>query len=237
MEGCKKEPSRIKVRQTGFLISEILCAYLSFSCAGQDHKSQISRRSPNLELSQQVPPGQMENQETDALSENQKDPNGHSSPKVTSSGDGTHSDLPGTQNKNGGDKDATSEPLVPILYDGFFYPLKMKECHEAGKIYDRSTLNCHVTQILGTPQNGLTCNKAGIIMAFGNTPALDTNIDTKLNAGWRIDQCAFEGPKKIVYFVCFANQSETCSSNPRCEDPKNLEPKNTKFCVAKISEN
>lgn len=237
MKGSGQNFGFKKSHQKRRFIPSALGALIFISCAGQEHKSQISRRSPDLDLSQQDAAKQLNQRGT---GEEQASPS-KDGVGTSESGDSKFegsTPLPDSkgQKMSKSKQETPQEAFIPIQYDGFFFPAKMKECHDAGKIYDRATLTCHPTQLLGTSQNGFTCNKTGIIKAFENSTGLETNVDSKVSAGWKIDQCAYDGSKKIVYFVCFTTQSEICTSSPRCQDPQNLEPKNTKFCVSKISE-
>lgn len=132
----------------------------------------------------------------------------------------------------------TETAAEAVVYDGFFYPLKMKECHEAGKAYDRATLDCHATQVLATASSGgFSCSKTGIVTAFGKSETVNQQVDSKLQGQWKIDQCSLEAnQKKVVSFVCFTDKSQSCNANPICKDPKLLDPRETKFCLSKITE-
>ena len=208
-------------------LSPLVAAVYFIACARQE--GAVSRRSREPDLRQQNPPG-VNNPGVDDASNG----NNPLQTNPVSQQPSTPQDSQAGGSKTG--PGAAVDQTAPIKYDGFFYPQRMKECHDAGKVYDRGTLDCHPTQILGTTQNGFGCVKSAILKAFGNTPDLEKNIDAKTTVGWKIDQCGIEGGKKMIHFVCFSDKSQKCSENPRCEDPEKLEPKNTKFCVSKINE-
>jgi hypothetical protein len=216
-----------------------------WSCASQQETSTIKRRTSENEFPQAAinpermndattnqPPGQEQNP-TSGNSSSQptpdkpvENPSPPKSPDISTTNSTQTTTSTDTQVEN-------------VAYDGFFYPLKMKECHEAGKVYDRATLDCHATQVLAsTGGAGFYCNKTGIIAAFGKSETASQQVDAKLQNQWKIDQCGLEtNGKKVVSFVCFTDKSQSCNANPICKDQKQLDTKETKFCLSKMTEN
>lgn len=224
------------------MTSWIVGSVAALSCAEQEKDSVVSRRSTEEEIALQSGSRQQTQGQDIISSQNQSSKQGlpPSSQKdqVTDAQASQPSMIQGGAASKKPSEPPTQqvEEAPPIQYDSFFYPPKMKECHNLGKIYDRGTLDCHKTQIMGTVQNGFSCVKSGVLKAFGNAEGLEKNIDLKIALGWKLDQCGIDGVKKTIYFVCFADKNQQCSENPKCLDLKDLEPANTKFCVSKISE-
>lgn len=219
-----------------------------WSCASQKDTNTIKHRTPENEFPQaSISPERMDNatkNQPPEQPENSASGNSNSQPAPDKSAENSSvtpsppksPDVPSPNSPQ--TVTGTDTQVEPIVYDGFFYPLKMKECHEAGKVYDRATLDCHATQVLASPGGaGFYCNKTGIVAAFGKSESASQQVDSKLQSQWKIDQCGLEtNEKKVVSFVCFTDKSQSCNANPICKDPKQLDPKETKFCLSKMTE-